>query len=144
MRATDTAEPGLAATAIELVSTGLQHPVRARPSNGDFDLRVYVSEHAQDRWCQRVHPRTTRRDALLELVRVLRAGGFRVRDSAPHWKAPNGEDSPFYLMVGADVALPVGYRNDEANAVEAITCLTPMGAVRTRRSHDRHPRRRRR
>ena len=133
-----------AASPAELVSTGFQEPVSARPSNRDFDVMVYVSEHAQDRWCQRVHPHTTRREALVELVRVLQTGGFRVKDTAPRWKAPNGNESVFYLMVGAEIALPVGYREEEPNAVEAKTCLTPMGQPGNRRSRNRHPRRERR
>ncbi len=129
---------------MQLVSTGFRESVLARPGNRDFSLRVFVSEHAQDRWCQRVHPNYSRREALVELVGLLVSGGFRVRDNAPPWKAPNGDESAFYLMVGSEIALPVGYRRDEPNAVEAKTCLKKKEAPRGHRGSNRCSQRRRR
>lgn len=89
--------------------------MRVSTSNGGS---VFLADHAVDRWHERCRPGKDRAGAQRDLVQLVRAVGVVV-EVRPSWLGVwrTSEPADAYLMVGADICLPLRKRT-------ASTCIT--------------------
>lgn len=108
-------------------------------------ITIELSEHAIDRFHQRVRPALTWEEAEYELDRLTAYGEMVVEP--PHWLArTQRQHACCYLLVG-DLVLPLVPAYNDREVLCATTCI-PRGALsdraRSRRNARRSTRARRR
>lgn len=81
--------------------------------------RVFLTDHAVERFPERFRPGLNFKQTRAELVQLLSIG--ELSSSPPEWFRPGPEENPSFLMVGDDMVLPL--REQGSNKLVAITCL---------------------
>lgn len=93
------------------------------------DVNVWVSDHAADRFAERVRPGLDRRQASVELARLLREFGRRVPWPAWHDDTEFEPDKPgrFCLEISDGIVVVVDPESSFGSWPLAITVLTRGG-----------------
>lgn len=107
-------------------------------------LTIHLSDHAVERFQQRVRPALALPDAREELVHLALVAELATEPPAWH-AACCAQLAPWYLVIG-DVVLPLKPHWAEPDALIATTCLARgerSADVRRRRRDGRHVSRRR-
>ena len=101
-------------------------------------MKLVVSEHAADRYVERVKPHLTRDEAIAEIERLAQLGGYA--DEVPEWV--NGETEADLWFIPCDgIAIPC---QRGATTLFASTTLTRSSYGEEMRAHKNLMRRKRR
>ena len=101
---------------------------------------IHLTNHAIDRYRERVRPGLSFKAAELELALVAASG--EITTQAPAWHLRNcAQEAPYYLVI-ADVLLPLRPHYSEIDVLVATTCLArgclSADARRHRNARKRH------
>lgn len=103
----------------------------------NFDGRPFhLTEHAVDRYQERVRPALSPEAAKADLLRLIAACGRQ--GTPPEWAISNEYVTDWFLFIGDDVCLPI-------HKGSAVTCLTRGGLpelTRARRNERKQAQRR--
>lgn len=132
------------------VSTGLKQPVQVAAADLGSPVPAFISEHVQNQWHRRVLPDRPRKDALIEMVRILESGtGVHTRRSPYRWVRSSRNNS-LYFAIGHDIILPAEPVLGSDGTVTVMTCMVnptskrPFGPESRRKGHSNSRARRRR
>ena len=98
-------------------------------------IEIWPTPHACDRYVERVRPSLgdDMAAAVKDIKRVARLG--KLQDTPPDWisERPAGEEEPTWLLIGANIALPLSPPNQEGQFIVRTVIVRQKSAAALRR-----------